>query len=225
MNYPSLYSAQRSALYNAWAESLHPRVAEIMLIQSTADANNRVLRLCEQCALDGIPVDEVLVLGRHEGVDAVMKQREQKGIKYVVGYKLADVEENRITPQSTNPADFKPFDLAGYIAGGGKGPRQLWVEDPTQSGPLFSLGIDATAYPLMVAQGLPPNGNPRQNWNQFTEYQSDTPGFNGALVRIDAVYGYRVPFGEKLGPGQTESQFRLMQHGQFERADKVDPNA
>jgi len=216
--YPSLYSAQRSNLYNAWAQYLHPRVAEIMLIQSTADANNRVLKLVEQCALDGIPVDEVLVLGRHEGVDAVMAQRVRQGVKYVVGYKLPDVEKNRITPQSTNPDDFPVFDLDAYIAGGGAPPRQLWVEDPTQSGPRFSLGIDATAYPLMITAGMTPTGNPRQNWNQQTEYESDTSGFNGALVRVDA-YGFRIPVG-KTAPG--EARFQLMQHGQFERADKVD---
>jgi len=224
MNYPSLHKPQGTALYNAWAESLHPRIAEIMLIQSTADANNRVLRLCEQCVLDGIPVDEVLVLGRHDSIEVTMKARLAKGNK-VYGWKLPQVPENEILPISLNPADYKPFDLAAYIAGGGKGPRELWIEDPTQSGPLFSPGISATSYGKLIQMGMPPNGNPLQNWNQQTEYERDQPGFNGALVRTDSVYGFRIPFGEKAGPGETESGWRLLKEGQFEKADKVDPNA
>ena len=223
MNYPSLNKPQGTPLYNAWVESLHPRVAEIMLIQSTADANNRVLKLVEAAALDNIPVDEVLVLGRHQSVDAAMKSRVAKHQK-VYGYKLDEVPENEILPISTDPADYKPFDLEGFIKDGGKGPRELWIEDPTQGGPLYSPGISATSYGKLIAMGMTPNGNPLQNWNQQTEYERDEPGFNGALVRTDSVFGFRIPFGEKAGPGEEESGWRLLKEGQFEKADKVDPN-
>jgi hypothetical protein len=225
MNYPSLHKiGPQFALYNAWAESLHPRVAEIMLIQSTHDANNRVLKLCEAAKDDGIVVDEEIVLGRHKSVDVAMKERVAKHAK-VYGYKLPEVPENEVLPISTDPADYKPFDLAGHIAGGGKGPRELWIEDPTQSGPLFSPGIDSTSYGKLIQMGMTPNGNPLQNYNQQTEYERDEQGFNGALVRTDSVFGFRVPFGEHVGPGESESGWRLLKEGQFERADKVNPDA
>lgn len=223
MNYPSLYSAQRSALNNAWAQAQHPRIAEIMLISSTADSSDRVIKLIEQCVVDGIPVDEELVRGRGD-VDRVMATRVATHTKYIVGFRLPDIEENRIRPQSTNPADFKPFDLQAHIAAGGKAPRQLWIMDPTGAGPQFAPGIDATAYPGKVAMGLAPTGDPRQNPNQLTEYVSDTPGQNGAIARTDSVYGFLVPSGEQVGPGETESQWVAKMEGRawwFERYDKV----
>lgn len=211
--YPHLYSAEKSPLTNAWLQAQEPRIAEIMAISSTADAHDRVNELVEACVRDGIKVDEALVRG-HEDVDIVMAKR-VKGKKKIYAFHLEEIDENLILPISTNPEDFAPFDYAEYLAAGGKPRRQLWIQDITRTDGTFAPATEATAYPQRILDGQPPTGAARQAYNIPSEYVNDTPGMNGAIVRTEAVYGFRILPGKVAGPGESERRFTIQKEGHF----------
>src|SRR5260370_298561 len=131
--YPSLFSKQRSPLNNARTQSLHPMVARIHLISVSSDENHRVQRLVGDCVYNNIGIDEALDLG-FDDVDHVMADRVRQGKQFVPAYLLPTIE---LRPQSTDPDDFVPFDLASYLAAGGKPMPQLWIQDPNGPGPTF----------------------------------------------------------------------------------------
>ena len=182
LNYPSIANSGNPPLVAAYLESLHPRRAELFLFISGARNEGRPGRdqLARGCIEDGIAIDEQIDVNGW-GIETVMLKRKQAHTTKVQAFEMPDVF---ITPISTDPADFKRFDYAGFLRQGGLPMRELWIGNRRADG-AFDVGYDATA---MKINGT---GNPRQNPGQLTLYLSDVPGENGALLYADD-FGFRA---------------------------------
>lgn len=185
MNYPSLYNAGADPFNSAYIESLNPRQAELFFFMS-GDLRDK---LAAACYRDAILIDKGIMKDAHDP-HSLMEVRLGQGFQTVPSWTPdGGVPSGGSFKVSTDVNDFVAFDYAAYLAAGGVPIRKKWIGNQIgtdENGvPMFGMGIDSTAYAINNT------GNPIQNPNQLTVYQSPMPGENGAMCYADE-FGWLV---------------------------------